>query len=300
MVNFLQKLIPRNKSKKAYFAHFVLSLVILFVIQLNFLALGGNFFNLLSEKISGLATVVSSTLALQTNEYRASNLEKELVVSDVLTAAAQMKANDMAAKGYFSHIGPLGEEPWSWFNRAGYKYDYAGENLAVDFTESADVTTGWINSATHKANLLNKNFTEIGVATADGMFEGHKTTFVVQFFGTPISAKSTVTEPVFIIPEVKPVAAKPVAVKPIVREVVAPAVQAATTTLLSTVEPTVSVATTPNIPQGQVLGSELPGYEQAKSTNASYLKIFAILTGVFLLIFIISKVIVSQRRKKLN
>jgi uncharacterized protein YkwD len=293
MFKFPKKNTPRKKSKKTHLIHFSLSVVIVFIIQLNFLAVGSNFFGIVSDKVSRVATVISSTLALQTNEYRVTNLEKELIVSDVLTQAAQMKANDMAAKGYFSHRGPLGEEPWSWFNKVGYKYDYAGENLAVDFTESADVTTGWINSATHKANLLNEHFTEIGIATADGMFNGHKTTFVVQFFGTPISIKPVITPTVVVSED------KPIAVKPIVKEVEAVTV-VATTTSLDTVDPTVPVATSLNTPTGQVLGTELPGYDQGEIDNNKYLQIFGILAVAFILIFIALKVVAVYKKKPLN
>ena len=75
--------------------HFGLGMLVLLVIQVSFLIGGRNLFELISQKVSQVATVVSSVLAVQTNEYRATNQEKELVVSDVLTQAAQMKANDM-------------------------------------------------------------------------------------------------------------------------------------------------------------------------------------------------------------
>jgi hypothetical protein len=91
----------------------------------------------------------------------------------------------MAQNGYFAHTSPEGKSPWYWFKQGGYVFNYAGENLAVDFSDSADVERAWMNSPTHRSNILNNKFTEIGVATAVGTLNGRQTTFVVQEFGTP-------------------------------------------------------------------------------------------------------------------
>ena len=189
MAKFKKKLFKKN-SKNIWAGISVLA--ILFFISSFFIPTSRDFIKNVASKVSSLADVLSSVLVVETNEYRSINNEAVLVESSLLTNAAQMKANDMALKGYFSHIGPSGEKPWFWFEKIGYKYSYAGENLAVDFTESEDVTEGWINSAKHKANLLNTNFTEIGIGVAKGMFEGHETTFVVQFFGKPFDNETIV------------------------------------------------------------------------------------------------------------
>ncbi len=97
-----------------------------------------------------------------------------------------MKADDMATKGYFAHTSPEGLTPWYWFAQVGYNYTYAGENLAINFNESKDVDTAWLASPTHRANILNSHYTEIGIATAQGMYKGVQATFVVQMFGTPV------------------------------------------------------------------------------------------------------------------
>ena len=131
------------------------------------------------------AAVVTSRLVSLTNDDRSSSGLGTLTVNPTLVAAAQAKANDMAEKGYFAHVSPDGRNSWTWFKDAGYSFSYAGENLAVDFTDSGDVNQAWLNSPTHRANIMNGHFTEIGIATAVGEYEGHKTTFVVQMFGTP-------------------------------------------------------------------------------------------------------------------
>ncbi len=147
-----------------------------------------------------LAAVITSVLVDLANTDRAGNGLTPLHVNPVLTEAAQMKANDMAAHGYFAHVSPSGVTPWYWFRQAGYDFLYAGENLAVRFSDSADVERAWMLSPTHRANILNGYFTEIGIAMADGFYEGQPTIFVVQLFGSPQS------EPQSIAPAAKPAA----------------------------------------------------------------------------------------------
>ena len=96
------------------------------------------------------------------------------------------KANDMVANNYFAHTSPSGLTPWYWFEQVGYGFTYAGENLAVNFSDSQDVTNAWMNSAEHRANILNANFTQIGIATATGTYNGAPATYVVEDFGTPV------------------------------------------------------------------------------------------------------------------
>jgi uncharacterized protein YkwD len=108
-------------------------------------------------------------------------LERNLV----LDAAAKLKAEDMARNSYFSHNSPTGITPWHWFKEAGYPFVYAGENLAVYFTDSSEVVEAWMLSPLHRANIVDNKYREIGVGTAKGKFEGYDTVFVVQLFGAP-------------------------------------------------------------------------------------------------------------------
>lgn len=131
------------------------------------------------------AAVLHSDIVAFTNIERAHSELSSLTESSVLNAAAQAKANDMAAKGYFSHTGPDGQLPWHWFVEAGYDYRYAGENLAVRFSDSREVVNAWMASPTHKANIVKSQYQEIGIGVAEGVYQGMPATFVVQFFGTP-------------------------------------------------------------------------------------------------------------------
>jgi hypothetical protein len=132
-----------------------------------------------------LASVLPGVLATLTNKDRAENGIPALIEDTHLSQAAQMKADDMAAKGYFAHVDPEGRQPWYWFDKAGYDYTYAGENLAVNFTDSEDVEEAWMNSPTHHANIVKEQYTRIGIGVAQGTYQGKDTTFVVQFFATP-------------------------------------------------------------------------------------------------------------------
>lgn len=132
-----------------------------------------------------VAAVVSAVLVDLANADRADNDLPPLVLNPTLVAAAQAKANDMATKGYFAHTSPEGLEPWHWFKEVRYSFQYAGENLAIDFSDSGDVNKAWMDSPTHRDNILDPHFIEVGIATAQGMYQGRLTTFVVQEFGTP-------------------------------------------------------------------------------------------------------------------
>lgn len=129
----------------------------------------------------------------------------ELKENSILSQAAQVKANDMLAKGYFSHNTPDGKTPWSFIASAGYSYLMAGENLAVNFTEAENVESAWMNSPGHKANILNKNFEEIGIGIAQGTYQDHSAIFVVQMFGTPSEQKVVLSErPTILQPATPP------------------------------------------------------------------------------------------------
>lgn len=157
----------------------VLSLTVLIE---AFILVGGIAF---IKQHAGLASVLPGVVALLTNDARTEQELLPLAENELLTKGAQLKANDMAEKGYFSHTGPDGSQPWKWFRDVGYRYQYAGENLAVNFTESEDVVNAWMNSPSHRANILKRDFTEIGIGIATGTYKGRAAVFVVQFFGKP-------------------------------------------------------------------------------------------------------------------
>lgn len=146
------------------------------------------------DKTKFLAQVLPGVLTSLTNDQRKDNNAPTLKVNSLLTQAAEMKARDMASKGYFAHTSPEGKTPWYWFDQVGYKYSYAGENLAVNFFESKDVAEAWMNSPSHRANIVKKDYTEIGIGVANGIYEGRDTVFVAQLFGAPIVSAFNTTD----------------------------------------------------------------------------------------------------------
>jgi len=141
----------------------------------------------ISRNTDFLAAVLPAVLVDLTNESRAESEQNTLNVNPLLQVAAQAKADDMATKGYFAHTSPEGVAPWYFFSSAGYIFSHAGENLAIEFYDSKDVHDAWMDSPKHQANILNNNFSEIGIGTARGMYEGRNVLFITQFFGTPVS-----------------------------------------------------------------------------------------------------------------
>ncbi len=147
--------------------------------------------------VLGYADDINITdLLSDTNKMRNEVGVADLKLNATLSRAAAAKANDMFAKDYWAHNSPDGKEPWDFIVAAGYDYLYAGENLAVDFNDSDHVVEAWYESPSHKANLLNSKYTEVGFAVVDGELEGRKTTLVVQMFGYPRVQAASVPEAV--------------------------------------------------------------------------------------------------------
>lgn len=131
-----------------------------------------------------VSSILPSLIVDLTNEERVHDDMGRLTRSEVLDRAATQKAEDMARYEYFAHYSPTGVSPWHWFDEVGYDYLHAGENLAIHFTDSDAVVDAWMSSPTHRENILNENYHEIGVGTARGTYNGHTTIYVVQLFGT--------------------------------------------------------------------------------------------------------------------
>ncbi len=152
--------------------------------------------------------ILPAIIAQITNQNREEGGLQKLEVNGKLAEAAKLKAEDMAAKGYFSHVSPEGTTPWHWMDSVGYEYVRAGENLAVNFVDSKDVVDAWMSSASHKANIMKSSFSEIGIAAASGTYKGRNAIFIVQMFGEPV--KPLAIDPSGI-PELLPEGSEPVA-----------------------------------------------------------------------------------------
>lgn len=145
-------------------------------------------FSFISKSIPGVLGLASSITAQElidlTNIKRTENGLHELILNSNLVDAASFKATDMINKNYWAHTSPEGKTPWSFFKQAEYQYLYAGENLARDFADSNSVVSAWMDSPTHRDNLLSSRYKEIGIVVIQDTFQGQETALVVQLFGT--------------------------------------------------------------------------------------------------------------------
>lgn len=142
-------------------------------------------------------TAEAQQLISLTNKVRTDKQVEELNESPALDQAAVAKIQDMIIGQYFSHVSPVGMGVASWLKKVGYDYSVAGENLALGFSTPEEIIRAWVASPSHYANLIDKEYKEVGLAMASGNFEGQDVTFVAQFFGN----KATGTTPVLATQE---------------------------------------------------------------------------------------------------
>jgi hypothetical protein len=178
--------IPRERNNykaKALHSH-MLSSYLLFFIAFGFFV---SQINLSHDNVLGYATDISvDKLFRLTNEEREKEGLSQLKYNDQLAEAANKKANDMYTQNYWAHYAPDGSTPWSFILGSGYKYEYAGENLAKNFLFSDGVVEAWMKSPTHRENIMRDEYSEVGFAVVNGVLNGEETTLVVQMFGTPL------------------------------------------------------------------------------------------------------------------
>ena len=124
-------------------------------------------------------------IILLTNDLRRSESLPALSVNSKLDQAAFAKVQDMFLKQYFAHTGVDGRGLEYFLRQADYDYSVSGENLAMGFSDPAEVVEAWKDSPTHYANLVDKDYQDIGVAMADDIFEGENTVLIAQYFGRP-------------------------------------------------------------------------------------------------------------------
>lgn len=159
-----------------------LSLYILFFILLQ---VSFSIINYTKPGILGITSGVDQKRLIElTNIERQKAGLPPVLENEALDRAAAAKAQNMFEENYWAHFSPSGKSPWDFILRAGYRFTYAGENLAKNFYLSDEVVKAWMASPTHRDNLLNSNYNDIGIAVVDGILNGQKTTLVVQEFGT--------------------------------------------------------------------------------------------------------------------
>lgn len=168
---------PKGLQPKALTAYVIV------IVLVKFLVTGTLFF--IYPNPARLSEKMTDELLTLTNQARQDIGVPVVSSNDILAAAARSKAKDMIANGYFAHFGPDGKKPWEWIDQGAYQFLYMGENLAMDFSSAEVVHQAFMNSASHRKNILNSKYTDIGMGIAMGKINGRDTIVLVQFFATP-------------------------------------------------------------------------------------------------------------------
>jgi hypothetical protein len=163
-------------------------------------------FSIFHTSITQASDITADNVINLVNSARKNIDVAALAKNELLQKAAQEKAQDMIDNNYFAHISPDGKSPWFWIEKEGYDYQYAGENLAINYTNANEEQKAWMDSPLHRKNILNPVYNEIGVAVKEGVIDGHKTTIAVQMFGAQ-QAKESIAPVISDASSVKPIVA---------------------------------------------------------------------------------------------
>lgn len=197
MINFFKHLfIPHHtnnfKAKLLHADFLAVYVLIFFVFSLSFRTISK-----INPDILGFATdIQTDKLLVLTNQKRVENGLGPLQIDNRLSNAASQKAADMFTNNYWAHNSPAGKTPWDFINSSGYVYTVAGENLAKNFADSSGVVEAWMNSPTHKENILRSEYSDVGFAVVNGTLNGEETTLVVQMFGNKLSNSEVAQAPI--------------------------------------------------------------------------------------------------------
>lgn len=159
--------------------------LLIYVLFFILLQVGFSIVNYSKPGLLGISSNVDQKTIIElTNKERAKIGLGPVKENEALDKAAVLKAQNMFAENYWAHFAPSGKTPWDFILGSGYKFTFAGENLAKNFYSSPEVVSAWMASPTHRDNLLNNKYQDIGVAVVEGVLNGQKTTVIVQEFGT--------------------------------------------------------------------------------------------------------------------
>lgn len=140
-------------------------------------------------------TLTKENIIWQTNYERVKNGREPLATNDLLINSAREKNNDMLEYQYFNHSRntepPVGFD--TFIDQQNYEFIKIGENLAKgDFSTSAEVVAAWMRSPSHRRNILDPIYHNIGVHIKNGILDGRNVTLITQHFGDPRSSCPTV------------------------------------------------------------------------------------------------------------
>lgn len=229
------------------------------------------------------ASISVQDLLTDTNAKRSANGLGSLKLNEQLSKAADQKAHHMLAQNYWAHVSPDGTTPWVFIKDSGYQYLYAGENLARGFDSGSEVVEAWMNSPTHRENLLSPHYTDIGFAVLAGSLTGSDTVLVVQMFGSPYTSKE----------EEKQVAAAPTQTIPV----------SSGAPLAQVVSPTVSISQTPTLVPTESIAeaNNFAGVASVQSrplvdTDSFKRNTSFILLGFFIVILVFDALVIERKK----
>ena len=146
--------VPHQIEGKQHRAHAISLLALFGYLQILIIFTAGLYLiKLKAPEILGQATYTAAQIINLTNSKRAQNGLGPLSQNAFLDNAASLKAQNMFGEDYWAHNSPSGKTPWSFITSAGYRYLFAGENLARDFNDASSVVDAWMNSPSHRSNL---------------------------------------------------------------------------------------------------------------------------------------------------
>jgi hypothetical protein len=190
---FIPKESNNHRAKILHHTNLFLTIIFLFLASFFIQRVRISFPSVLGIR----ADISSEELLSLTNQERQNAGVGNLVINDKLSRAANEKAQDMFDYNYWAHNSPTGKTPWVFIKASGYKYVYAGENLARGFTTAQDVIKAWMASPDHRANMLSSNYRDVGFAVRLGTLKGEETVLIVEEFGNlsmPIARSVEVPE----------------------------------------------------------------------------------------------------------
>jgi len=158
---------------------------------LTALTLSALLLNVLAAPLTVLASLTINSenlLQLHNVERRKAELPA-LKLNATLSVSAQRKAQAMLNTDCWSHYCPKGVEPWQFYKEAGYVYTVAGENLAEGFFDAQSAMTAWMQSPTHRENIMRGDYEEVGFGVVQGKFQGRNNNIIIAVhFAAPYKA----------------------------------------------------------------------------------------------------------------
>lgn len=167
------------------------------------------------------AGLSASEIVSSINKERTSRGLNALNINPKLTQAAQNRSAVLARAGRIFHVSARKDTPWAELSQVGYTYTLAGENLALGIEAPSELASRWMASPTHRENILEAKFEDIGIGITTGYYEGQLMSYVVSYYGQKkagaTSASISQVAPVISSTSVKPIS-KPVPVEALVRK----------------------------------------------------------------------------------